>query len=82
MNKCVLTPQEYKYILEHKCFKKFVCVEDLFVLPDYDGWLSPCGDKSFGHCYQDSFTQLQWVFTAKVDPVTQKRDCEILYQVI
>lgn len=65
----ILTPQEYKEKLEAKFGPTSsgamkARVEDIFVVPDYEGFFAPAYDKDFGHTHKSEFTQHQWRFEA------------------
>jgi hypothetical protein len=40
--------------------RKFkVFVEDVYIIPDYESWISPCIDKDFGRFAKEEWTKHQ-----------------------
>jgi hypothetical protein len=58
------TMEAYRKIIETALTSKQapVKVVDIFVVPDYVSYLSPCMDNKFGRYCKTTWTQLQWKF--------------------
>ena len=69
-----LTMGDYKVMIE-SCLTSPTCpttVEDVFCVPDYGAYISPCIDKAFGRYCKTEFTQHE--FTFERVPIVDQND--------